>query len=68
MKTKPKKHATGAKRRAKTQAYPVEFRLQTVKLSLEAGYSTNLLCEQFGISSHSIHRWVKAYRLKEAEG
>jgi transposase-like protein len=68
MKTQPKRGATGAKRGARTLAYPVEFRLRIVKLFLEEGYSTGLLCEQFGISSHSIHRWVKTYRLKGAEG
>ena len=68
MKTQHKKPATGAKKGARTLAYPVEFRLRIVKLFLEEGYSAGLLCEQFGISSHSIHRWVRAYRLKGAEG
>ena len=68
MKTQHKKPATGAKKGARTLAYPVEFRLRIVKLFLEEGYSAGLLCEQFGISSHSIHRWVRAYRLRGAEG
>ena len=68
MKTKSKRRATGAKRQARTLAYPVEFRLQVVRLSLEEGYSTALLCEQFGVSAHSVRRWVKAYRLHGAGG
>ena len=52
----------------KTLAYPVEFRLRIVKLFLEEGYSARLLVEEFGISTHSVQRWVKAFRLKGAEG
>jgi transposase-like protein len=68
MKKKPKRSAAGARRKARTLAYPVEFRLRVVRLSLEEGYSTAMLCEQFGISHHSVQRWVKAYRLHGAEG
>jgi transposase len=32
------------------------------------GYSARLLLDQFGISTHSIQRWVKAYRLQGAAG
>jgi len=31
-------------------AYPAEFRLRVVRLSLEEGCSTAMLCEQFGIN------------------
>ena len=34
----------------------------------EEGYSPKLLVEQFGISTHSIQRWVRAYRLHGAAG
>jgi transposase-like protein len=68
MKTKPKRPAAGAKRGARTLAYPVEFRLPMVRLFLEEGYGTGLLREQFGASSHSTQRWVKAYRAHGAEG
>jgi transposase-like protein len=50
----------GVKRAYRTLAYPVEFRLRMVRLFLEEGYSTTLLCEQFGVSGHSIHRWARA--------
>ena len=68
MKTKSKRPATGSKRRARTLAYPLEFRLRMVQLFLEEQYSTGLLREQFGVSAHSIQRWVKAYRRRGAEG
>jgi transposase len=46
----------------------MEFRLRIIKLYLEEGYSRKLLVEQFGISTHSIQRWVKAYRIHGAQG
>jgi transposase-like protein len=46
----------------------LEFRLRIVKLYLEEGYSPKLLVEQFEISTHSIQRWVKAFRLHGAAG
>jgi transposase InsO family protein len=63
-----KRPASRAKRKSRTLAFPVEFRLRVVKLYLEEGYSPRLLVEQFGISTHSIQRWVKAFRLRGAEG
>jgi transposase InsO family protein len=39
-----------------------------VRLFLEEGYSKALLCEQFGVSAHSIQRWVLAYRRYGAQG
>ena len=56
-----KSPATRAKRKSRPLAFPVEFRLRIVKLYLEEGYSRKLLVEQFGISTHSIQRWVRAY-------
>ena len=38
------------------------------RLFLEEGYSAALLAEQFGISEHSIHRWVRSYRRGGVEG
>jgi transposase len=60
--------ATRAKRKSRTLAFPVEFRLRIVKLFLEEGYSARLLVEQFGISTHSVQRWVRAYRLHGEAG
>ena len=39
-----------------------------VQLYLEEGYSTTVLREQFGVSSHSVQRWVKAYREQGSQG
>jgi len=68
MASTSKSPATRAKRKSRTLAFPVEFRLRIVKLYLEEGYSPKLLVEQFGISTHSIQRWVKAFRLHGAVG
>jgi transposase InsO family protein len=68
MKTRSKRPAAGSKAKARTLAYPLEFRLRIVRLYLEEGYSSALLCEQFNISAHSIRRWVRAYRRRGAEG
>jgi transposase-like protein len=63
-----KKPASRSKRKRRPLAFPLEFRLRVAKLYLEEGYSPKLLVEQFGISSHSIHRWVKVFRLHGAKG
>jgi transposase len=68
MKKKKKSSSPRTKKPARTLAYPVEFRLRMVRLFLEEGYSTTLLREQFGVSGHSIQRWVRAYRDRGAEG
>jgi transposase InsO family protein len=52
----------------RTRPYPFEFRLKIIRLYLEEGYSTGVLQEQFGVSSHSVQRWVKAYREKGSDG
>lgn len=68
MRKKTKSPATRAKKKPRTLAFPVELRLRIVKLFLEEGYSRSLLVEQFGISTHSTQRWVKAFRLHGAAG
>ena len=65
---KKKRKAGGDRKRPRTRAYPVEFRLRIVKLFLEEGYSVALISEEFGISHHSIRRWVRAYRRGGVEG
>jgi transposase InsO family protein len=39
-----------------------------VRLYLEEGYSATVLRDQFGVSGHSVQRWVKAYRDQGTEG
>jgi transposase InsO family protein len=63
-----KSPATRRKPKARSMAFPVEFRLRIVKLFLEEGYSARLLVEQFGISTHSVQRWVRAYRVHGEAG
>lgn len=60
--------ANRAKLKSRTLAFPAEVRLRIMKLFMEVGYRARLLIEQCGISTHSVQRWVKAYRLHGAEG
>jgi transposase InsO family protein len=39
-----------------------------VRLYLEEGYSATVLRDQFGVSGHSVIRWVKAYRQQGKQG
>jgi transposase-like protein len=57
MSSRSKESGAGSKR-PRPLAYPVKFRLRTVKLYLEEGYSRALLCEKFGISPHSLGRFA----------
>ena len=56
------------KARPRSQPYSQEFRIKMVRLYLEEGYSTTVLREQFGVSSHSVHRWARLYRQQGTEG
>jgi transposase-like protein len=67
MRRASKSPATRAKRKSRPRAFPVEFRLRIVTLYLENGYSSTLIVEQFGIGTHSIRRWVRAFRLLGAD-
>ena len=62
MLTQKKQRSRGNAKASHPWAYPVEFRLQIVKLFLEEGYSAGLIREEFGISHQSIRRWAAAYR------
>ena len=42
-------------------SYPVEFRLQLVKLHLEEGYSIVMLSEEFGCGKSTIGKWISLY-------
>ena len=68
MRRKIKKKSRAGKVKRRTQPYPHEFRIKVVRLYLEEGYSTTVLREQFGVSGHSVQRWVKAYREHGVEG
>ncbi len=68
MKQKVKRKSRAGKLKRRTQPYPYKFREKMVRLYLEEGYSTTVLREQFGVSSHSVTRWVKAYRERGSQG
>ena len=68
MRKKVKAKSRVGKGKPRTRPYPYEFRIKMVRLYLEEGYSTTVLREQFGVSSHSVQRWVKAYREQGTEG
>ena len=68
MKQKVKRKSRAGKFKRRTQPYPYEFRKKMVRLYLEEGYNTTVLREHFGVSSHSVIRWVKAYRERGSQG
>jgi transposase len=68
MRKKGKRKGSVGKSKPRPRPYPYEFRIKMVRLYLEEGYSTTVLQEQFGVSSHSVVRWVKAYRQQGTEG
>jgi len=64
MRKKGKNKGRAGKSKRRTQPYPYEFRIKMVRLYLEEGYSSPVLQEQFGVSGHSVVRWVKAYPIQ----
>ena len=68
MRKKSKRKSRAGKGKARTRPYPYEFRIKMVRLYLEERYSTTVLRDQFGVSSHSVVRWAKTYRQQGAEG
>ena len=68
MRKKGKNKSRAGKAKKRTQPYPYEFRIKMVRLYLEEGYSATVLRDQFGVSGHSVMRWVKAYRDQGTEG
>ncbi len=68
MRKKRKSKGRVGKAKRRPRAYPYEFRIKMVRLYLEEGYSATVLRDQFGVSGHSVQRWVKAYREQGNEG
>jgi len=50
------------RRPARPSRYPAEFRLRAVKLYLEEGYPSRVLCEELGIGHSTLNKWVKRFR------
>jgi len=68
MRKKSKRKSGVGKGKPRTRPYPYEFRIKMVRLYLEEGYSTTVLRDMFGVSSHSVVRWAKDYRERGTEG
>jgi hypothetical protein len=69
MKKKKRKAAGGDRKpHPDAWAYPSSSASGSSSSSLEEGYSVALISEEFGISHHSIRRWVRAYRQGGVEG
>ena len=68
MRKKRKSKSRVGKAKRRTRPYPFEFRIKMVRLYLEEGYSATVLRGQFGVSGHSVQRWVKAYREQGSDG
>lgn len=66
MASTSKRPSARGKRKSRSLAFPVKFRLRIAKLHLQEGYSHKLIGDKFGITTHSIQRWVRAYRLHGA--
>lgn len=45
------------------QRYTPEFKDEAVKLITERGYSVTDVAVRFGVSQHSIYKWLKAVSL-----
>jgi transposase len=68
MKQKFKRKVSAEKLKRRTQPNPYKFWEKIMCLYLEEGYSTTVLREQFGVSSHSVIRLAKAYRGRGSQG
>ena len=52
----------GRKRPRYVGSYPYEFRIRAVKLYLEEGLPRRVVCEELGIASETLSRWLRRYR------
>jgi transposase InsO family protein len=67
MGKKIKRKSRVGKSKRRSRPYPYEFRIKIVRLYLEEEYSSTVLQEQFGVSTHTVMRWVRAYRERGTE-
>ena len=62
---------SGTKKKApdrKRHFYGADFKLQIVKKYLEESVPVSLICQECGVSSESVGRWVRAYRREGEAG
>mgnify|MGYP001263885377 CR=1 FL=1 len=45
-----------------TKRYPPEFKDEAVRQVVERGYSVAEVADRLGVSTHSLHKWVKAVK------
>ena len=58
----------GGQKKSGRNAYPFEVRLRAVRLYTEEEYSSELIAEELGMSSHTVYGWVKRYKEQGEEG
>lgn len=49
------------------QRYSPEFKDEAVRQVTERGYSVTEVAERLGVSTHSLHKWVKAVKPGKAD-
>ncbi len=50
-----------------SQRYTPEFKAEAVRQVIERGYPVSEVAERLGVSAHSLYKWVRAARPKNAE-
>jgi len=45
-----------------SQIYTPEFKGEAVRQVVDRGYSDAEIADQLGVSSHSLYKWVKAFK------
>ena len=45
-----------------TKRYPPEIKDEAVRQLVERGYSVAEVADRLGVSTHSLHKWVKAVK------
>ncbi|RTX24849.1 hypothetical protein DZA21_31660 [Pseudomonas aeruginosa] len=50
-----------------TQRFTPEFKAEAVRQVIERGYSVAEITARLGVSTHSLHKWVKAVSFDKSE-
>ena len=49
------------------QRYPEKFRIEAVKQILQHGHSVADVSRRLGVSTHSLHKWIKLQQIPAAQ-
>jgi transposase len=49
------------------QRYTPEFKDEAVRQVIERGYRVSEVAERLGVSTHSLHKWVKAVKPSKSD-